>query len=121
MFLSRRYFLPIERKRNFKKLEKMNTENNKIIAKFLDSKIYLKDTDGYSKPLSVFNSKDLKFDSDWNWLMEVIFKITKLGVSYDDKGNELFLKIGENLLMLKIQPTYDAVFDLIKWYNEQKS
>ena len=106
------------------------TENNKIIAEFMGFKEQKDPTERFfgqwliNKPSEIAWSnreKILFFDCDWNWLMEVIFKITKLGVSYDDKGNELFLKIGENLLMLKIQPTYDAVFDLIKWYNEQNS
>ena len=100
----------------------MNTEKNKIIAVFMGLSYCEKyQFEGWYKNHE-HNERvyDLLYHSDWNWLMEVIFKITKLGVSYDDKGNELFLKIGENLLMLKIQPTYDAVVNLINWYNEQK-
>jgi len=35
MFQARRQLLPAKHQRNSKKLEKMNTENNKIIAEFM--------------------------------------------------------------------------------------
>jgi len=81
-------------------------ENNKLINDFISNFCALK-SDNYH--------------NNWNDLIFVIEKITRLGISYDDKGNELFLKIGENLCLLNIGSTYKAVVDVIKWYNQQKS
>jgi len=121
----------------------MNTENNKLIAKFLGDKIYLKDFDGYQKPLLVFNSKDLIFDKDWNHLMQVVEKIESLTITetYDEFNEKTvcakvslsienaFCQILTNGMYLneivsiggnsKIEAVYNACIFFIKWYNEK--
>lgn len=99
------------------------TENNKLIAEFM----------GFSlaeeiAPKLYINSKEKKqmylsqmaYHSSWDWLMPVIYRITRLGISWSDEGTRLFLKIGDCLCLINLEATYNAVVDVIKWYNEQK-
>ena len=73
-----------------------------------------------------FKYEDLKFHSDWNWLMEVVEKIESI------KGTQIFIngisceimfKGRENRknINTKIEAVYNACLEFIKWYNEQKS
>lgn len=113
----------------------MNTENNKLLKEFIHQDTSLRDTDGYFKPLHVFNDKYLRFHSDWDWLMEVVEKTKQVGYLthfnlnfksceisvIDIDGNILFKtfpKVNtQEKTMLSI--TYNACVEFIKWYNEQ--
>jgi hypothetical protein len=111
----------------------MNTlENNKLIAEFL----------GYSQPHPDFlkstywykKGKDplvyLSFNTDWNWLMEVVEKIENQNYSVDinkQEENDYQCNIVKNQEILfsrysniKIQCVYESCIDFIKWYNENK-
>ena len=124
----------------------MTTENNKIIAKFMEWDIlndmtYSKATKGKWIELD-----KLKFYSNWDWLMEVVEKIENLpsrtlqGNYY--LGNEvkiykaintnthyceinLVKESGYRIVSIqfnkesKIKSVYDACLEFIKWYNEQ--
>ena len=57
--------------------------------------------------------------SDWNDIMEILYKITKLGIFYDEKGNELFLKLWDGLSIVHIEKVYSSIIDFVKWYNEK--
>ena len=120
----------------------MNTENNKIIAEFMGvskSKI-----DANGQVLNFENSKYNRYNSDWNWLMEVVEKIERLedlerfeitnhsvNITYyqskenkfilnlNHRNNGLYLMGGENTVNTKIQAVYSACLEFIKWYNEQ--
>ena len=105
-------------------------ENNKLIAEFL----------GYSQPhpdypnTTYWYKKDcqpltiLLFHSDWNWLMEVVEKIERLGYVFEIKitgcrinqienGSIIVLRWEED--KTKIEAVYNACLEFIKWYNEQ--
>ena len=64
----------------------MTTENNKIIAKFMgyidngcsEEGFLINPTTNYDEDII-----ELKFNSDWNWLMEVVEKIESLKSPYD--------------------------------------
>ena len=97
----------------------MNTENNKIIAEFMGiadeietgatSLIQIEGITGYYK------NDDLKFHSDWNWLMEVVEKIEGIG-----KTELKFSVHFENTkLSSDIQVVYNACIAFIEWYNKQ--
>lgn len=135
-------------------------ENNKIIAEFMEFKstnkcvrsetgkyydyhshskfscikeqeIQIESENGYGLVEQDFLfDEDLKFHSDWNWLMEVVDKIESLCFlvkivkniiiieDKDNKNNYIAFQISVN--KTKIEATNDACLDFIKWYNENK-
>ena len=123
-------------------------ENNKLIAEFLGwEKIYLEGCVEYILPESLtdpiykLDSRFiLEFDSNWNWLMEVVEKITSilmlddnykynyLYIGYDFEDNEHYvnLYVSEDTQLngssknSKIEATYEAVVNFINFYNKQK-
>jgi hypothetical protein len=107
-------------------------ENNKLIAEFL----------GYTQPhpdypgATYWYKKDespltlLSFDSDWNWLMEVVDKIENLDFIFsihhevvnifngETKENGIYSETFQG--STKLITTYNACVEFIKWYNGQK-
>ncbi len=76
---------------------------------------------------TLYETKDLAYHTDWNWLMPVIRKIEELGndvlittnyiqIAFDE--GEQFIVIDD--LNIKINSVYKAVIEFIKWYNENK-
>ena len=68
------------------------------------------------------------YDTDWNWLMEVVEKIESLGnyinitgtytsIGAIEQKNRLFF-IEKDSLNNKIEAVYKAVVEFIKWYNK---
>ena len=137
-------------KQKLKKETVMNTtiENNKIIAEFMGAKEIITETthriykefEMYGIIESIEDREDIKhfyqpeemlFNSDWNWLMEVVEKIEETEIEnnilmlesigneakfiYDDGCRFLNSNIGET----KIEAVYNACIEFIKWYNEQ--
>lgn len=113
------------------------TENNKIIAEFMGMKpINKNDTDGIwncTIKAHGFNIvQNLSFNSDWNWLMEVVQKINIIDdYRYTVQINSMDtyihdLKNGGFVFQseCKWQPdelinsVYQAVVEFIKWYKE---
>ena len=107
------------------------TENNKIIAEFMGWKIK-----NYSTPISdivtpygQLTENQLKFHSDWNWLMEAVEKIESLGYWVEILGGmHNVCSIGltnniESFIYLdsksKIEVVYNTCLEFIKYYNEQ--
>ena len=101
--------------------------DNKLIAEFLGMELT---TDGISQ-LYYTEDRSLKqipkFHTDWNWLMKVVDKIE--GYNY---GATLFIIEDEKCHVntqngfeidsvghTKIQATYNACVEFVKWYNEQ--
>jgi len=109
------------------------TENNKLIAEFMNWQKY-DNIDAYITPFSpVFiKTEIMKFHSDWNWLMEVVEKINllddfKYSVTIqtmdcfieDNKGNKIIsIDCIHNVDELK-KSVYNACLEFIKWYNLQ--
>lgn len=132
-------------------------ENNKLIAEFMgvfdkilstgnihswsDAPFYYTTEDTKGKVIKNI-CKYSKYDSDWNWLMEVVEKIESLGYRTLTE-NECFM-ITKNKLepfdvrskddystifsdnyeinhyeSTKLTNTYTAIVEFIKWYNEQ--
>lgn len=118
---------------------------------------YIQTVDGFSTPfynnsdpqlvesnqdLTIHSISELKFHSDWNWIMEVIEKIESLGYAtslshnyvisnygndcfkidtksnaisaYDDKPIQFSLTKG------KKEATIESIDRFIDWYNKQK-
>ena len=113
----------------------MNTENNTLIAEFMggivvnESEIYF-DVALFRYTLYTKNIPfdELLYNTDWNWLMEVVEKIENI----DDCGIDIFFgsveiyKDGRTIIKVstkhktKIEAVYNACLEFIKWYNEQK-
>ena len=124
------------------------TENNKIISEFMSYKTDLIEVEMPEKfrvylpfnsiegsfGTTLFKLSELKFDTDWNWLMEVVEKIesieeqrflfqisTRQGFyaeirerfSYETKIEDAY---GET----RIEAVYNACIEFIKWYNKNK-
>lgn len=93
-------------------------ESNKLMATFLGWQ-YTEETETQFALFHVgentYTIGTLKFNSDWNWLIEVVKKITDMGifVKYD---NSKFYKC---ISKFEIKTTYNACIEFIKWYNQQ--
>lgn len=99
------------------------TENNKLIAEFI----------GYSQPhpnypTTTYWYKEgkeplavLLFDTDWNWLMEVVEKIYNTIENITDEQelewDTLTRDLRDNFYFPKIEAVYNACVKFIKWYN----
>lgn len=112
-------------------------DNNKLIAEFLGyvqpHPDYPKSTYWYKKdesPLTI-----LPFNYDWNWLMKVVDKIEDIE---DEEGfsryvfeiflsnvniidNRYILPVIETYERTKIEATYNAVIEFIKYYNNENN
>ena len=138
----------------------MTIENNKIIAEFMGAKEIITETthriykefEMYGIIESIEDREDIKhfyqpeemlFNSDWNWLMEVVEKIEQTTIKetygqFNEKESNAivsvvienkFCQILSNGIYLneiiseneetKIEAVYNACIEFIKWYNEQ--
>jgi hypothetical protein len=107
--------------------------NNKLIAEFMGVQLFFGEP--YNKDIeqwevffdTLYETKDLAYHTDWNWLMPVIRKIEELGndvlittnyiqIAFDE--GDQFIVIDD--LNIKINSVYKAVIEFIKWYNENK-
>jgi hypothetical protein len=92
------------------------TENNELLAKFLgytqphpdypDSTYWHKKGEA---PLTI-----LLFDTDWNWLMEVIEKILNESLCLDSM--ERYYNITDSIPNIRL--AYESCVEFVKWYNE---
>ena len=99
------------------------TENNKLLAEFMG---FEKETDPtqrfygnwFTQPTTAWGIRleVLHFDTDWNWLMQVVEKIDEVcGIDLHEWDEHI-----NNALCSKSLPTtYNACVEFIKWYNEQ--
>jgi hypothetical protein len=117
------------------------TENNKLIAEFmgfntfnsqLDYKIYdipqhKRDVVAEQNGGTLFAEMDLKFHSDWNWLMEVVEKIESLNYEVVIQNHicHIEMLLMDNIVVSedipKIEAVYKACISFVKWYNENKT
>ena len=99
------------------------TEKNKLIAEFMGWKIQKDPTERffgrYKNPIGTWYKEiDLAFHHDWNWLMEVIKKITVLDQFQNDyEFNALFW---DTFTQLDIEDIFNQSVEFIKWYNADK-
>jgi hypothetical protein len=111
-------------------------ETNKLIAEFMGWKKDIgyrkgKPIDGFIKPNDGrhFPLYRFRFHESWDWLMPVVEKIESLGfyVRIHGKSTLIFKKDGYNIInrpygygkeKSKIDHTYKAVIEFIKWYNK---
>ena len=101
-------------------------ESNKLIAEFMGAKpnkggeydlygIIEGIEDGEHEQHFFFRS-EMKFSTDWNWLMEVVEKCRVESNEEDSHWEAIYY----SLIDLDIDNVYTAVISFIKWYNENK-
>ena len=100
------------------------TDNNKLIAEFMDKDVALLKSVGIEK----YTSDELKYHKSWDWLMPVVDKIDE--VSNDNtlfkiEYNRAFIEDTENYHILidvmaksRREATYKAVVEFINQYNK---
>ena len=117
-------------------------ESNVLIAEFIGLKKGMlgeythpldKPSEGYV-PIYTPDGSDMKFYSDWNWLIPVVEKIesleevdyTKLYVEHKNIYDfEIFLKTDymkpsfRCVTEDRMESIYDCIIQFIEWYNEQ--
>lgn len=130
----------------------MNTENNILIAEFMGGEnqnrfIPSRNCIEFDKKVhhgvttvKSYSYEDLRYNRDWNWLMEVVEKInsnknfyiaidqiTQNGGEYcsESYGCADFTKQSRKLISSNegstlIETVYNACIEFIKWYNQQK-
>lgn len=120
----------------------MNTENNKLIAEFMGLRPKMESPDVYSysdmpffsvrenNPEKVMDAivKYVKYDKDWNWLIEVVEKIEKnyivdicgKAVSIHENNGEMIVDLCGKNYSNKTEAVYNACIEFIKWHNQQK-
>lgn len=109
-----------------------NTENKKLIAEFMGYQVYPDnncDTKS-NEPNSENSVRGLEFMfQDWNELMLVVEKIEILGFDtelvyrLDDGGHCFYINdspVFSSQMGSKIEATYEAVVEFIKWHNSAK-
>lgn len=98
-------------------------EKNILIAQFMGFDFSRFENDGIMEPQEeifftdskTFSVYELKFNTDWNWLMEVVEKIMHTGIA----GGQI-ADIKDGLITANIEAVYNACVSFIEWYNEQK-
>jgi hypothetical protein len=112
--------------------------NNKLIAEFLgfqQTNIGWYDSEEVLLRTERDNTFDeLKFDTDWNWLMEAVEKIENLQYKNNNDVFKIVIDYGSCIIYnmindldivvsvngrAKLEATYNAVVEFVKWYNEQ--
>ena len=120
-------------------------ENNKIIARFMGYEYIPFNEDRIMSPgwwkkgvtaqqqamikldRSIYlgrSNNELRYYNEWNWLMPVVQKITSLCKEhiYEEQWNAQWEKFYDyqsyNFYCDNIKSVYEAVVDIINWYNE---
>jgi len=104
----------------------MNIEDNRLIAEFLGSRVTV-DTYFINGMYMSIDDSELKFHSDWNWLMEIIEKIKVINQTAVGEFKDKLLHYQRNnktIFDLSILECKEVVFDLglefSKWYITNK-
>jgi hypothetical protein len=114
------------------------TDKNKLLAEFMgvfdnikqiDNNYYWSDSPFYFTSESIKEKvienicNYVKYDTDWNWLMDVVQKIESLDIYYDkyiDYNSSMFTS-GKIELSTNIDNVYKACVSFVQWYNEQNN
>jgi hypothetical protein len=113
-------------------------EDNKLIAEFMgfqQTTLGWYDAEETLIRVEIDNTFDtLRFDTDWRWLMRVVDRIESIEdgkydvnilkngtiiVDYGAGGMSICNNVGKIGYDEKIEHTYQAVVDFIKWYNQK--
>ena len=99
----------------------MRIEDNELLAEFIGFDVL---SNGHYQYESELTRTLPEFNSDWNWLMQVVEKIESLNHKNNEEHFQLVSFIHHWLRrkhkeLTKIEAVYNACIEFIKWYNEQ--
>jgi hypothetical protein len=95
-------------------------EYNKLCLKFMDLKYKNSNKAWVLWPEISENwisTSNLKFHSDWNWIMKVCGKIYKILDPSDSRKHDIKAKVGA----LQKDAVVLAIWEFLNWYNENKN
>lgn len=102
------------------------TENNKLLAEFMGYIDNGCSEEGFLiSPITNYDEDicELKYHSDWNWLMQVVEKIESFKGDKDvihwSRNNRTIFDL--KLTECKIQTVYKACTEFVKWHNENRA
>ena len=111
-------------------------ENNKMLAEFMCLNSIVENNGVFYKDNNTNNIHEIKYHSDWNWLMQVIEKIESLDncdyFKISSEYVEIQARFGKKIIFRptffdvdeyndsKIETVYNACLEFIKWYNDNK-
>jgi len=91
-------------------------KDNKLIAEFMGNiPIFENEYQMVTHNNMCYGVDELKYHTDWNWLMQVVEKILNISLELDSM--ETYYNITDSIP--NIEQTHEAVIEFIKWYNEQ--
>jgi hypothetical protein len=115
-------------------------EYNKICAEFLgwkedfaheiDKYGYIQTINGYMTPfinsgghesnrsMYIYSTSQLKFDSDWNWIMEVCSKLKTL--PYEEVKSQEYDNLSHLSIGISKKRVVQAIWEFLNWYKESK-
>jgi len=95
-------------------------EYNKMCAEFLGG-IYDSNLKRYwfRLPIVLFPTiEELKFDSDWNWIMEVVEKIKTL--PYEEVESQEYDDLSHLFITSSKKRVVNLIWHFLNWYKENK-
>lgn len=104
--------------------------NNKLIAEFMGNiPIFENEYQMVTHNNMCYGVDELKYHTDWNWLMEVVERIENFGFEFfivesrckiaHNTDHSIETIIDFEIIGTKLQATYKAVVEFIKWYNNE--
>jgi hypothetical protein len=94
-------------------------ESNKLLAEFMEFKIHddLVTNNNIASNIPMFYLLENScFDTDWNWLMEIVEKIDEVcGIDLHEWDEH----INNALCSKSLSTTYNACVEFVQWYNNQ--
>ena len=90
-------------------------KDNKLIAEFMG--MVVSDSDNYTSELHTNVVADLKYHTEWNWLMPVGEKIDAM-FGENDEVDDAINRVHNAVLSFDIDNTYRAIVEFIKTYND---
>lgn len=96
-------------------------EKDKIITEFMELRLNPEtinsDFPQCESPIRQDKSfETMRFHYDWNWLMEVVNKISEYRLAYPEQAN----KVCNLKIVINKNALYNACVEFAKWYNQQK-
>ena len=101
------------------------TESNKLIAEFMGLHTIVETNGVTFKDNNTGEIHLINYNTEWNWLMEVVEKIESLGYRIEIVKHicRIYLSNKETIIISentpKIEAVYIACVEFIKWYNKQ--